>query len=92
MSDPIIQRSVGLKQTRWLWLDALARASGDTTSELVRKAVESFLLNSVGADADVSGGDSTGAAAPTQRGAAVPPSERATGSILPSGASSSEDS
>lgn len=48
MNDPIFRRSVGLKQSRWLWLDALAQASGDATSELVRRAVESFLLNSVG--------------------------------------------
>ena len=48
MNDPIIRRSVGLKQSRWLWLDALARASGDPTSELVRRAIESFVLASVG--------------------------------------------
>ena len=47
MNDPIIQRSVGLKQSRWLWLDALARASGGSTSQLLRDVVESFVLNSV---------------------------------------------
>jgi hypothetical protein len=47
MNDPIIQRSVGLKQSRWLWLDDLARSSGSSTSQLLRDVIESFVLNSV---------------------------------------------
>lgn len=47
MKDTIIQRSVGLRRSRWEWLDELALASGQSTSQLIRDVIESFVLASV---------------------------------------------